>query len=343
MASETIETTELIEAAKKGDVNKLSKHLGEARNYDTPGRTALMYAAEHGHCACVRMLVDLEGGMQNKYGLTALMFAIQKDRYKVIPFLIEKEAKLKDKSGWTGLMYAATRGYLSCAKALLCEATLQRDDGCTALMLAAEQGKEEMVSILKPYEQGLIDRHGRTAYWYATELNKRTHPKGITNEMRRNILRTLEDEEVEERCPHPSSTSICDLYNELSRSQAQNHGLKQKILELELRNAHLVNQLADHDVCNDKISFLQEQVDSLHDLINDLMEYNLKLKEDCEHVKAINLRDETTICVVCLTTPKSILFRPCNHCCVCDNCAQRIREECPLCRGLIQDTLKIFL
>lgn len=38
-------------------------------------------------------------------------------------------------------------------------------------------------------------------------------------------------------------------------------------------------------------------------------------------------------CMVCFDEPRSVVFFPCRHCCVCDGCLRSLREEkCPLCR-----------
>lgn len=344
-----VETTGLIEAVKQGDIMEVRKHIDEVRCYDGFGRTALMYAAEQGNCACVKMLVDLEGGMQNKYGLTALMFAIQRNRYKVIPHLLEKEAKMKDNSGWTGLMYAVTRGQMECVKILLCEVTLQRNDGYTALMMAVEQGKEELVALLKPYEQGMSDHEGRTASWFATELKRKRSlliktDINLTVDAIENIIQCLKDELKESQEPIPSIPSSYTLYDELLKLQAQNNCLNKKIIDSELLISELTEQLITHKTCADNISFLQEQLTSLTDLMNNVLEHNTQLKAENDNLLlTINTKNEGLVCVICLYAPKSILLRPCNHCCVCHDCAQHIKNVCPLCRTPVQETLRIFL
>ena len=48
-------------------------------------------------------------------------------------------------------------------------------------------------------------------------------------------------------------------------------------------------------------------------------------------------------CVVCFERPKDTLLQPCNHICVCSDCARRLAPPiCPVCRTLITGTAKIF-
>jgi hypothetical protein len=62
-----------------------------------------------------------------------------------------------------------------------------------------------------------------------------------------------------------------------------------------------------------------------------------------------------TLCSVCLTRPKTILFLPCKHLCACSGCADRImrppggaasapRKEpmCPICRAPVEQVLDVY-
>ena len=47
-------------------------------------------------------------------------------------------------------------------------------------------------------------------------------------------------------------------------------------------------------------------------------------------------------CVICLDKPFTHALRPCGHLIACPDCAKKIPKECPICRCIISDTLKIF-
>jgi hypothetical protein len=51
--------------------------------------------------------------------------------------------------------------------------------------------------------------------------------------------------------------------------------------------------------------------------------------------------DDRKICVVCLDKPKCMLFLPCKHLAVCQDCAGRVRD-CPVCRTRVQNTIHIY-
>ncbi len=47
------------------------------------------------------------------------------------------------------------------------------------------------------------------------------------------------------------------------------------------------------------------------------------------------------ICVVCLTNPKAVLVKPCNHFALCEECIRQL-DECPICRSTIEHQERIY-
>ena len=56
--------------------------------------------------------------------------------------------------------------------------------------------------------------------------------------------------------------------------------------------------------------------------------------------------DEENMCVVCFDAPKDHAIVPCGHQCVCASCAEQLTKTrtptCPVCRGPIRETMKVF-
>ena len=55
-------------------------------------------------------------------------------------------------------------------------------------------------------------------------------------------------------------------------------------------------------------------------------------------------------CTICLANPFEILFQPCGHVCVCQDCAKtlyekspRLKPKCPICRAVINGSQRIYL
>jgi len=50
------------------------------------------------------------------------------------------------------------------------------------------------------------------------------------------------------------------------------------------------------------------------------------------------------VCTICLDKKKDTVFLPCKHLSCCYGCAERLRNQpCPICRGKVQDMMKIYL
>ena len=61
--------------------------------------------------------------------------------------------------------------------------------------------------------------------------------------------------------------------------------------------------------------------------------------------KEDNLSDvqESEECVVCLSSKRTHAFVPCGHMCVCNKCADSIKNRmCPICRMVSKQIIKIF-
>ena len=64
---------------------------------------------------------------------------------------------------------------------------------------------------------------------------------------------------------------------------------------------------------------------------------------------ALDQNDEKVVtdkigkCVICLDKSSTHAVRPCGHLIACSDCAEKLSKECPICRCIISDTLKIFI
>ncbi|XP_055373289.1 mitochondrial E3 ubiquitin protein ligase 1 [Condylostylus longicornis] len=52
---------------------------------------------------------------------------------------------------------------------------------------------------------------------------------------------------------------------------------------------------------------------------------------------------EDQLCVVCSTNPKEVIILPCGHVCLCEDCSQKIKDNCPVCRSLINSRAAAFI
>ncbi|ESU41172.1 Ankyrin repeat protein [Giardia duodenalis] len=155
--------TALMRAAKKGDAKAVKALIPLQKgkrmiedNYISGLRisialTALMIAAAHGHVEAVKLLVEYESGLKDDYDQTALIHAARAGHRETVKLLMEHE---KDVTGWTMLMCAAALGDVDMVSQHIGERGQKDKLGQTALILAAQNGRDDVVKFLMKYEGG---------------------------------------------------------------------------------------------------------------------------------------------------------------------------------------------
>jgi Ankyrin repeats (3 copies) len=142
---------------KKGWINRV-KRLFYVNQRDGDGMTALSWAAERGHEAVVRLLLEKGADVEAKadYGRTTLSWAAERGHEAVVRLLLEKGADVEAKTqyGETALRKAVERGHEAVVRLLLEKgADVEgKTEGPvlqgTALHLASEGGHEAVVRLL---------------------------------------------------------------------------------------------------------------------------------------------------------------------------------------------------
>jgi ankyrin repeat protein len=149
----------LLAAAKdyKGDIVRLLLWKGASIATTTYGWTALHHAADKGHEAVVRSLLErgADVATKNNYGCTALHRAACHGHEAVVLLLLEKGGAVAAKTAllWTALHLAAYKGHERVVRLLLekgADAKAKTFTGQTALRMAARNGHEAVVKLLTP-------------------------------------------------------------------------------------------------------------------------------------------------------------------------------------------------
>jgi hypothetical protein len=65
-------------------------------------------------------------------------------------------------------------------------------------------------------------------------------------------------------------------------------------------------------------------------------------KKNQRKKKRLEQLKETLLCIVCKDSKREILFTPCNHICCCEDCGQKIINQCVYCKAVIQSKIKVY-
>jgi hypothetical protein len=73
-----------------------------------------------------------------------------------------------------------------------------------------------------------------------------------------------------------------------------------------------------------------------------LKKLNFNHRDNIE--KRIKQVDPDGLCIICCDNPRSIIFNPCFHLCVCSSCSPKLKtNQCPVCREEIKSKNEIFV
>ena len=110
---------------------------------------------------------------------------------------------------------------------------------------------------------------------------------------------------------------------------------------VELRNTDSVNIL-ESSYIKFRLSGSQWQAE----MIKQKLTYGADVFVLNEIFGHIGNEEETQECVVCLTNPKQTVIVPCDHMCLCNECANIMRSHydsrCPMCRTAVQSLMHII-
>ena len=69
---------------------------------------------------------------------------------------------------------------------------------------------------------------------------------------------------------------------------------------------------------------------------NDCLLYQIKAYETLIKDDKKDIVKDAVKCIICCDQPRNVLFRPCNHILICDECSGKTNyEECFVCRSEI--------
>ncbi|EFO64754.1 Protein 21.1 [Giardia lamblia P15] len=325
--------TSLMQAAINGNPEVLKQHLDQLRMVDVNGKTALMYAAEHGNDDCIPLLMDEAGIQEKEKGQTALILSVLALRIPPLP-LVQAEATIQDFTGMTASGYAIARGNYSAV--VIIDGHTKRNSKLTPLMCAARVGDVYSVEKLMDKYAHQKDTWGRTALIHAALCNSpignncirvlRHKEAGVQDVYGRTALMyaaiNCNLEGIKLLLETPSEAGAMDKEGKCALSYA-----------IENKSYDSICALASTE-CRVTPSLFAMYQNMKEDLIFKVFTEGTSLQtigENC--VKRAGLNPQ--VCVLCKSKMAVIAPTPCNHVCICVDCCRHCYDSnanaCPTC------------
>ena len=133
----------------------------------------------------------------------------------------------------------------------------------------------------------------------------------MSNKFKRNNILSPINEDIE-------YNEFMFMYNHISE-------LRDKIQLLNMENDKLLtNNLAVTNCVTKYREQLDEKIIKYDIIIKKLTIENDTLKKELEIMKSSsnnNSNDDDISCIICYDNKRNVLFKPCNHICICDTCS----------------------
>jgi len=164
---------------------------------------------------------------------------------------------------------------------------------------------------------------------YKTELNQERAKLEITLEYIKNLeseVKSVYDRDI-------------NIVNNETNVIKKNSDLKAEIILLKANNLYLETK---YNNVQKKLELCKTKIEDSTLLFT---EFQNVLRERDKELKEIQ---EKNRCVICLNSDSNILYKTCNHCCVCETCSRGLIEnddmKCPICRlaFTLGDCIKIY-
>lgn len=93
------------------------------------------------------------------------------------------------------------------------------------------------------------------------------------------------------------------------------------------------------------VRMLSESADISRMSLSELEQVQVQMRQDIERIDTSIRHRLTSLCIQCKEFPRCIHTQPCNHCVLCENCAEKMGDDakCPYCNEPITKRTPVLL
>ena len=124
----------------------------------------------------------------------------------------------------------------------------------------------------------------------------------------------------------------------LKRSQKTVEVISQQNKYLQKQIDELINiDIKDTTYLTETFDEYEQKIKKL-EIDNNCLMFQIKAYENLMTNKKCDILKESVTCILCCDQQRNVIFRPCNHILICDDCSGKSNyEECFVCRSKIVD------
>lgn len=310
----------LYAASKNGHIEIVKKLISIGDNINYPienDNYAIHGAVLSGNLEIVKLL-HINGALmdiENIDGVTPLLLASEKGQIDIVEYLLDNcnvDQNKVNKNNISSLFFSVQNNHYKIVEKLITRGgniNYKSQHSYTLLMLATETGSYEITKLLIESGINLDD---------VTKNEKKSAIYIASFFGHENIVELLINSKVK--------INIINKYNRTPLWCASEKGYV-KIVQL------LIDAGADINISDvDNITPHQIAVKMNH-------------IEICEVL--MNVKTKSSVCAICLTNPRNIVFLPCKHLYFCADCYYKMlkhrKNECPVCRSTIKESFQVYL
>ncbi len=148
------------------------------------------------------------------------------------------------------------------------------------------------------------------------------------------------EEDIEYQNLKSYRNTIMELRNQIKKLKEENEYLVDKNIDI---TNHILNYRENLDLKVKKydmyVKKLKRENSNNNTELNKSKTIINDLKVELEELKShIYKSDDDTSCIICFENKRNVLFKPCNHICICDTCSGNTDfEKCILCNTELID------
>ncbi len=193
---------------------------------------------------------------------------------------------------------------------------------------AVQQGVRNSFFIVdKPYGSGLEEQEGVITLKESlvVDYNSRSETIALKHSLVKEKMHQLQKDNTKLQGENEQLVvENTELKSQVSRLQLENEEMNASLCKLMGSTVDSLNMIA-----------LQGLKEQLYTTLASVAKREIVIREEEKREKE---------CALCMENPRNIMLKPCNHVCMCEECAKKVvKKRCPICNQVYRSAEKLYI